>query len=56
MTNGWFMRKSAWGATVLTLRRPVTMLGSAKSNTSKISGRALRNTGTYTLRRRSFEK
>ena len=45
-TNGWFIRNSACGATVLTLRRPVTTLGSAKSKTSNSSGKALRNTGT----------
>ena len=44
-TNGWFIRNSACGATVLTFRRPVTMLGSAKSNTSNSSGSALRKTG-----------
>ena len=47
----------AWGATVLTLRRPVTMLGLAKSKASNISGKLLRNTGAYTLRRgSSYEK
>ncbi|MFO0804160.1 MAG: hypothetical protein U0791_13690 [Gemmataceae bacterium] len=43
-------KKAARGATVLALRRPVTVLGSAKSKASNISGKALRNTGRYTLR------